>query len=57
MPALLTLDEVAKLLKVSTRTVQRLPLRFAKIGKSRRYEVRDVERYVESRIARKRAAA
>ena len=57
MTQLATLKEVAEKLQVSTRTVQRLPIRFTRAGKQRRYDWADVERYLERRASRKRAAA
>lgn len=52
---LLTVTEVAKMLAVSPRTVQRLSIRFVRVGKLRRYEVRDVERFVTKNASRRAA--
>ena len=41
-----TVDEVARYLGVSRATVYRLPIRFVKIGKSRRYDQADVRHYL-----------
>lgn len=57
MTQLATIKQVAERLQVSTRTVQRLPIRFTKAGNQRRYEWADVERYLERRASRKREAA
>ena len=47
---LLDLDAVAELLGVSTRTVLRLPIPYAKIGRCRRYRLADVDAYVAERM-------
>lgn len=52
----LTLQEVADMLKVCPRTVTRKPIRFTKVGSLRRYDIRDVEKYLNSRASRKAAA-
>lgn len=39
--------EVARYLGVSRATVYRLPLRFTKIGRNRRYDPGDVRQYVQ----------
>lgn len=48
---LLTLTETATLLKVSPSTVRRLPLPRAKVGGQVRYDLADLEAYVQSRKA------
>jgi len=45
MLKLLDIDEVAALLKVSAKTVKRLPIQFSRMGRRRRYDLRDVEAY------------
>jgi excisionase family DNA binding protein len=54
-PRLLTPNEVADLLRVSTMTVYRLikagDLRAARIGKSFRISEDDVDRYLQSRFS------
>ena len=57
MIQLATLRQVAEKLQVSTRTIQRLPIRFVRAGNQRRYDWADVERYLERRASRKREAA
>lgn len=47
-----TVDDVAAFLKVSRAYVYRLPIRFAKLGRSRRYDPADVKLYVELQSAR-----
>ena len=46
---LLTLMETAEMLKVSPRTVRRLPIPRAYVGGQLRYELSDLEAYVASR--------
>lgn len=48
---LLTLTETAQLLKVSPRTVRRLPMPRAYVGGQLRYDLADIEAYVKSRKA------
>lgn len=48
---LLTLTETAQMLKVSPRTVRRLPMPRAYVGGQLRYDLADVEAYVQSRKA------
>ena len=48
---LLTRKEVAELLKVSTKTVERLPIPYLKVGRLPRYRREDVVKYVEGRVA------
>ena len=45
---LLTLTETAALLKVSPRTVRRLPITRAYVGGQLRYDLADLEAYVKS---------
>jgi excisionase family DNA binding protein len=45
LPELLTSDEVAELLRVSKRTVERLNLPYIKVGRLRRYLRDDVRDY------------
>jgi excisionase family DNA binding protein len=47
----LTGDEVAKLLRVSRRTVERLHLKSVKVGNKRRYLREDVLDYLRQRAA------
>lgn len=54
---LMTLKEVAEELHVSSRTVQRLPIRFTRVGNRRRYEWADVQKYLDARASRKKVAA
>lgn len=46
---LLTLTETAEMLKISPRTVRRLPIPRAYVGGQLRYDLSDVEAYVMSR--------
>ncbi|MCS6297216.1 MAG: helix-turn-helix domain-containing protein [Nitrospira sp.] len=48
---LLTLTETATMLKVSPRTVRRLPITRAYVGGQLRYDLADLEAYVKSRKA------
>jgi excisionase family DNA binding protein len=48
-PEILTTEEVAELLRVCKRTVERLPLRYLKVGRLRRYRRVDVVEYLEAR--------
>lgn len=57
MTALATKKEVADHLKVSTRTLERLPIRFQRVGNQRRYDWSDVQKYLDSHASRKKAAA
>jgi excisionase family DNA binding protein len=57
MHQLLTLKQVAERLQVSARTLQKLPIRFVRVGNQRRYDWADVERYLTGRASRKKAAA
>lgn len=56
MTPLATVKQVAERLNVSTRTVQRLPIRFQRVGKQRRYDWSDVQRYLDNRASRRVAA-
>ncbi|PPD07254.1 MAG: hypothetical protein CTY28_10340 [Hyphomicrobium sp.] len=44
---LLTIDQVADQLMMRPRTVRRLEIPYAKVGRKRLYDPRDVEAYVE----------
>lgn len=57
MTQLATLKEVAEKLQVSTRTVERLPIRFIRAGRQKRYDWADVERYLERHASRKKLTA
>lgn len=46
---LLDPDMLADLLKVSRRTVERLPIPWVKIGRLRRYRRDDVQAYLDAR--------
>jgi excisionase family DNA binding protein len=50
-PEILTTEEVAELLRVCKRTVERLPLKYAKVGRLRRYRRVDVLEYLEAKVA------
>lgn len=55
MNPLLSQRDAARLLSVSTRTLERwrvegVSLRFVKLGNSVRYRLEDIERFVASRI-------
>lgn len=50
---LATKKQVADRLQVSTRTLERLPIRFQRVGKQRRYDWSDVEAYLAKRSSRK----
>lgn len=49
---LATKKQVAEKLQVSIRTVERLPIRFQRVGKQRRYDWADVEKYLARRASR-----
>jgi len=51
LPEVLTGDEVAELLRVSKRTVERLHLPSVKVGKLRRYLREDVLNYLREKAA------
>lgn len=53
MTQLATKKEVADHLQVSVRTVERLPIRFQRVGGQRRYDWKDVEAYLTKRSSRK----
>lgn len=57
MPTLATKKEVAAHLKVSVRTLERLPIRFTRCGIQRRYDWSDVQKYLDSRASRKKGMA
>lgn len=63
IPKLLTPDEVADLLSVTTHTLavwrseQRYPLPFIKAGRLVRYRVDDVRAFIESRMRGQEGAA
>ena len=44
---LLTIDEVAEQLGVCARTVRTLPIRIVRVGRLRRYDPRDVMKFIE----------
>jgi len=46
---LLTIDEVARLLSVSTKTVRRLRIPCVRLGRLLRYRPSDVERFLAAR--------
>ena len=46
-PGLLTTDEAAQWLRVSPRTVKSLPLRRVLIGRSVRYDVKDLQAFAD----------
>lgn len=50
---LATIKDVAERLSVSVRTVQKLPIRFIRVGIQRRYDWADVEKYLNSHASRK----
>jgi excisionase family DNA binding protein len=50
-PEVLTTEEVAELLRVSKRTIERLPLPYAKVGRLRRYRRVDIMSYLEKKCA------
>jgi excisionase family DNA binding protein len=50
-PEILTTEEVADLLRVCKRTVERLPLKYVKVGRLRRYRRVDVMEYLEAKVA------
>jgi hypothetical protein len=45
MQKLLNIGEVADLLRMSARAVKRLPIHYSRMGRLRRYDLRDVEAY------------
>jgi hypothetical protein len=51
---LLTLNQVADMLQVSPRTLQRLPIRFFRVGNQRRYDWPDVQQYLDRKASRKK---
>lgn len=50
--ALWTVEDVMAFLKVSRALVYRLPIRYSKIGGTRRYDPNDVRAYVTVRSSR-----
>jgi excisionase family DNA binding protein len=50
-PDVLTTDEVAKLLRVSRRTVERMNLPSIKLGRSRRYLRESILDFLRERVA------
>lgn len=50
-PEVLTTDEAASLLRVSKRTLQRLHIPYAKVGKLRRYLREDILNYLREKAA------
>ena len=50
VPELLTPEEVADLLRVSKRTVERLNLPYIKVGRLRRYRRTDILDYLEQKV-------
>lgn len=50
-PEVMTAGEVASLLRVSKRTVERLNLPSVKLGRSRRYLREDVLNYLREKVA------
>lgn len=46
LPLLITRQDTAKLLNISTRTLDRMNLPKVKLGSSTRYEIKDVEAYI-----------
>lgn len=57
MNQLATIKEVAEKLSVSVRTVQKLPIRFTRVGSQRRYDWSDVQKYLDNHASRKKVAA
>jgi excisionase family DNA binding protein len=51
MPEILTAEEAADLLRVSTKTLRRLHIPYARVGSRRRYLRRDVLAYIEEKVA------
>lgn len=51
VPPVLTTDEVAELLRVSSKTVLRLHIPFAKFGRQRRYLREDVLNFLREKVA------
>jgi excisionase family DNA binding protein len=51
VPEILTTDEAAQFLRVSKRTLQRLHIPYAKVGKLRRYLREDVLNYLREKAA------
>ena len=50
-PVVLTRDELAALLRVSVRTVDRLPIKSLKLGRRRLFRREDVDAYLEDLAA------
>lgn len=50
MNKLLDIEEVAGILRVSIKTVKRLPIQFSRVGRFRRYDLRDIEAYRKDAI-------
>lgn len=48
---ILTAEEAADLLRVSTKTLRRLHIPFARVGKRRRYMREDVLSYIREKVA------
>jgi excisionase family DNA binding protein len=51
IPDVLTTDEVARLFRVSRRTVERLQIRSTKVGRLRRYLREDVLDYLRAKAS------
>lgn len=51
VPEILTADEAAAFLRISKRTLQRLHIPYAKVGKLRRYLREDVLNYLREKAA------
>lgn len=48
---LLTVDDVAVMLEVSRRTIQRLPIPYAKVGRRRVYLLENVMAYLQKKAS------
>lgn len=46
----LKVTEVASLLRVSVRTARDLPIPFSRVGRQRRYDIRDVEKFMKQNV-------
>ena len=51
MPEILTAEEAADLLRVSTKTLRRLHIPYARVGKRRRYLREDILGYIKDKVA------
>jgi excisionase family DNA binding protein len=51
VPEVLTAEEAAELLRISTKTLRRLHIPYARVGKRRRYMRSDVLTFIKDKVA------